>query len=332
MLTRLRYLPDETLHSFIFRVCLVNGDENFADVTDHHVQWKEKLQLNVKTTKYFTEYSDNDFLFLLRNAWQAKRNIAIFDNPIEYMSEINSLLTRQRPRRGHGHNPQLKYCIDCIRESISKNGFGYFKSSWHHRFSEYCFIHNIPLTHYKKHSTVKPHEVLKTVISGEHPLGCYNILRKYKPRKERQPLLTTDIDTFVERTLPYDHGEFIFISKCLRTEIENFIRIYPNDLPKMALISDVFNKTIIRRPYNERYLFQDYILSKILRCFFEENFQPFMTFWKKNASKTVLYCGVVKPTDVTEHIYIYQDTDKCGVCKHLSCPMKTQLTNYTSTY
>lgn len=330
MLTRLRYLPDETLHSFIFRICLVNGDENFADVTDQNVQWKEKLQLNVKTEKYFTEYSDNDFLTLMRNSWQAKKNIAIFDNPIEYMTEIKSLLKRQRPRRGHGHNNQLKYCIDCIRESINKNGFGYFKSSWHYMFSEYCFIHNIPLTHYKKHSTVKPHEILKTIISGKHPTGCYSELLTRKPSKEHLP--PQYISTHEQRTLPYDQGEFIFISACLRTEIENFIRTYPRDLPKMALISDAFNKTTIRKPYNEWYLFQNYVLSKMLRCFFEENFQPFMGFWRENASKTILYCGVVKPTNLFEYIYIYQNTEKCIMCKHLSCPVKSQPINYTSTY
>lgn len=331
MLTRLRYLPDETLHSFIFRVCLVNGDENFADVTDLHVQWKEKLRLNVKIMKYFTQYSDNDFLTLMRNSWQARKKVAIFDNPIEYMSEIKYLLRRQDSRRGHGHNHQLKYCIDCIRESINTNGFGYFKSSWHYRFAEYCFIHDIPLTHYKKHGSLQNHEILKTIISGEHPVGCYIILLNYRPLKERQPSLT-DTGTLVERTLPYDHSEFIFVSACLRAEIENFIRTYPNDLPKMALISDTFNKTTIRKPYNESYLFKNYILSKILRCFFEENFQPFMTFWKENTSKTVLYCGVVKTTDVIEYIYIYQNTEKCNMCKHLSCPVKTQLINYTSTY
>jgi hypothetical protein len=266
----------------------------------------------------------------MRNSWQAKKNIAIFDNPIEYMTEIKSLLKRQRPRRGHGHNNQLKYCIDCIRESINKNGFGYFKSSWHYMFSEYCFIHNIPLTHYKKNSTVKPHEILKIIISGKHPTGCYSELLTRKPSKEHLP--PQHISTLEQRTLPYDQGEFIFISACLRTEIENFIRTYPRDLPKMALISDAFNKTTIRKPYNVWYLFQNYVLSKMLRCFFEENFQPFMDFWRENASKTILYCGVVKPTNVFEYIHIYQNTEKCIMCKHLSCPVKTQPINYTSTY
>ncbi|EAS6659860.1 hypothetical protein EBG81_19560, partial [Salmonella enterica] len=176
MLTRSRYLPDETLHSFIFRICLINGEEQFSDVTNHNVQWLKNLQLNVRTIKYFAGYSDLDLLILMRNSWQAIKSTTIFDNPVEYMSEINTLLRKQPLARRGTHNYPLKYCIDCIRESIKNIGFGYFKSSWHYELAGYCFIHNKALTHFKRNINMQPHEILKTILRGEHPAGSYSLI------------------------------------------------------------------------------------------------------------------------------------------------------------
>jgi hypothetical protein len=320
MQTRLRYLPDETLHSFIFRVCLVNGNEKLADITDTKTLWRKNLQLNTKIMQYFTEYNDHDLLTLMRNSEQAKQDTKIFSNPVQHMSDIKRLLRKEPPKKWARPGGQLKYCIDCIKNSIREFGFGYFKSPWHAEVSGYCFIHKKSLSHYPAHSQLKPHEVLKTILRGQHPIGSYSRLSTSKTTQEQYRLHS--IYTFNERTLPYDDGNYIFISGCLRAEIENFIRSCPDDLPKVSLISECFNKSIISKPYNEGYIFKNYILSKILRSFFEENFEPFLDFWQKNAVKKTVYCGVVKFTDLFEYLHIYQSTDKCIMCKHLSCPIK----------
>ncbi|EHZ1616406.1 TniQ family protein [Salmonella enterica] len=320
MLTRSRYLPDETLHSFIFRICLINGEEQFSDVTNHNVQWLKNLQLNVRTIKYFAEYSDLDLLILMRNSWQAIKSTTIFDNPVEYMSEINTLLRKQPLARRGTHNYPLKYCIDCIRESIKNIGFGYFKSSWHYELAGYCFIHNKALTHFKRNINMQPHEILKTILRGEHPAGSYSLIPNKNSTIEKTSLIYSNKIKSIE--LSFNNEDYIYIADCLKAEIKNFIRTCTVDLPKMALISDTFNKTKIKKPYKEGYLFQDNVLAKIIQCFFTVNFEPFITFWQKNAAKKIVYCGSVKTKDIFEFLFIYQNTDKCNRCEYFSCPVK----------
>lgn len=324
MLTRLRYLPDETLHSFIFRVCLINGEEQFSDVTNNNVQWLKTLQINARTMKYFADYSDRDFLILTRNSWQAVKNTKMFGNPVEYMSQINILLRKQPIIRRGTHTYPLRYCIDCIRESIKELGFGYFKSSWHYDFANYCYIHHKTLTHFNKISKMHNHETLKAILRGEHPAGSYS-LNQYNTQNIEKNVLTL-ADGLKPNELPSNNEGVMFIAECLKEEIKSFIRTCPFELPKMALISDSFNKTPIIKPYKEHYIFQDYVLAKIIRCLFNEKFEPFISFWQKNASKKIVYCGVVKPTDIYEFLFIHQSTDKCNGCEHFSCPVKNHLT------
>lgn len=320
MLTKLCYQPDETLHSFIFRVCLVNGEEQFSDVTNHNVQWLKNLQLNDRTMKYFAGYSDLDYLILMRNSWQAVKNTKIFDNPVEYMSEVHTLLRKQPLARRGTHIYPIRYCIDCIRESIEHIGFGYFKSSWHYEHSDYCFIHKKNLTHFKKNNRKQPHDIIKTILRGEHPSGSYSVIQYGTPKTGEHSLIYTNKLKLIE--LSFNNKDLIYIADCLKAEIKNFIRTCPDDFPKMALISDTFNKTKIKKPYNENYLSQDNILAKIIQCLFSDNFEPFISFWQKNASKKIVYCGCVKPKDIFEFLFIYQDMDKCSSCDYLSCPVK----------
>lgn len=323
MLTRLRYLPDETLHSFIFRVCLINGEEQFSDVTNNNIQWLKTLQINARTMKYFADYSDRDFLILMRNSWQAVKNRKMFGNPVEYMSQISILLRKQPLTRRGSHAYPLRYCIDCIRESIKDLGFGYFKSYWHYDFANYCHIHHKTLTHFNKVYKMQNHEILKTILRGEHPAGSYSP-NQYKTHKIQKHAIIL-VDELKSNKSSSNNEGALFIAECLKKEIKSFIRTCPFDLPKMALISDSFNKTSIIKPYKEHYIFQDNILAKIIGVFFNEKFEPFISFWQKNASKKIVYCGVVKPKDIYEFLFIYQNTDKCSGCECFSCPVKNHM-------
>lgn len=316
---RLAYQPDETLHSFIFRVCLVNGVEEYADVTGQTACWRKTPYLNENIARYFTGYNDHDFLTLIRNSWRAIRNAEMFSDPTEYMSDVKNIYVHHHRKRGIAHRTQIKYCMNCIRESIKNNGYGYFKSSWHYKYSGYCITHNKSLTVSPRISSGKPYELIKTILRGEYPVGCYSTLNFINPKEEVTPPLYASTKEF--NALPYDNGSFIYIADCLKNEIKKFILSYTAEFPKMGLINDCTQKKTIQH-YPGSYLSRDHIISKILRCFFQENFTPFLSFWKENAVKTAVPCGVISITDIYEHIYIFRNSNACSMCNSLICPIK----------
>lgn len=316
---KIAYHSDETLHSFIFRVCLINGAEQYADVTGHNSRWRKTIYLNKHIAKFFKCYNDHDFLFLIRNSWQASKSMKMFSDPTEYMSDLKNLYVKAPRKGGVDKISHIKYCMDCIIESIKENGYGYFKSSWHYQYSEKCITHNKALTIASMTFVEKPYKTLKTILRGKHPVGSYSVLSVAGPIKENIPPLY--IMTNEYNTLPYDNGEFIYIADCLKKEIKKFILSFPGEFPKMSVRKDRSPKNTIQQ-YRRSYLSTDPILTRIIRCFFEENFAPFESFWNDNAVKTSVPCGIISVNKIIEYIHIFRNMDSCINCNVETCPIK----------
>ncbi|MEX1841664.1 TniQ family protein [Enterobacter cloacae] len=316
---KITYHSDETLHSFIFRVCLVNGVEQYADVTGHNSRWRKTIHLNKNIAKFFKYYNDHDFLLLIRNSWQACKSAKMFSDPTEYMSDLKNLYTKGPRKGGIDKISHIKYCMDCIIESIKENGYGYFKSSWHYQHSEKCITHNKALTIASMTLDEKPCDTLKTILRGKHPVGSYSVLSVTGPIKENIPPMYISVNEY--DTLPYDNGEFIYIADCLKREIIKFVLSFPGEFPKMSVRKDRSPQKTIQQ-YRRSYLSTDPILARIIRCFFEENFVPFKSFWKENAVKTSIPCGIIDINEIVEHTYIFRKMNTCRMCNSETCPVK----------
>lgn len=60
----------------------------------------------------------------------------------------------------------------------------------------------------------------------------------------------------------------------------------------------------------------------MIKALFNERNRLFLDFWHENAKATTLYGGIFEYTEVSETLYIYKGTDKCGTCSSLNCPVK----------
>ncbi|EUM20867.1 TniQ family protein [Enterobacter sp. BIDMC 26] len=316
---KIAYHSDETLHSFIFRVCLVNGMEQFSDVIGHNARWRKTIHLNKNIANFFKCYNDHDFLFLIRNSWQASKNTHMFSDPTKYLTDLKNLYAKGPRKGGIDKAPHIKYCMDCIIDSIKENGYGYFKSSWHHEYSEKCVTHNKALTISSMTLSEKPFEILKTILGGKYPGGCYSILSVIGPIKENIPPMYISKNMY--NTLPYDNGQYIYIAECLKREIRKFILSFSGEFPKISVRKDRPPQKSIQQ-YRRSYLSTDPILTRIIICFFEESFGPFMSFWKGNAVKTSIPCGIIDINEIVEHIYIFRNMDSCRKCNSETCPIK----------
>lgn len=327
MLLRAVYQPDETLHSFIFRVCMINGVEQFADLTDNKGCWRFNLKLNAQIRKFFMSYSDRDILTLGQNSGLIKKNTHIFGNPLEYMSVLKNLYSIKGSYNNISGSHPVGFCIDCIRDSLKVNGYGYFRALWIQKWISTCNFHKKPLTFCPALPARCSHEVIKQILRGECPLGSYNDYYLSSLIKDTPPLNLVSIN----ETSPgeYNKPDYIHIATCLKNAIRESINNTPECHIYMSSVLDYYRDRKRWRPYRHFYNIEDYEIAVMIKASFRDRYCIFLDFWHKNAKAITLYGGIFEYTEVSETFYIYQGTDKCDSCVTLNCPVKARKSELT---
>lgn len=322
MLLRTVYQPDETLHSFIFRVCMINGVEQYADLTDNKGHWRFNLKLSRQIRKYFMSYSDRDILTLGQNSGLIRKNTNIFGNPLEYMSVIKKLYSINGDYNNIFDNLPVNFCIDCIRDSLRVNGYGFFKAAWMQKWTIFCDTHKKPLTFCAARPARNSHEIIKQILRGEYPQGSFSKLYRSEILKETPPLNYVKINDV--NSSEYKKAEYIHLAFCLKNEIENFINYTSKRSLHVFFLLDYYRERGKWRPYRNIYNVNEYEVAVMVKALFDERNRLFLDFWHKNAKTITLYGGIFEYTEASETFYIYQGTDKCGACCSLNCPVKAR--------
>lgn len=321
MLLRTVYQPDETLHSFIFRVCMINGVEQFANLTDNKGNWRFNLKLSTQIRNFFMSYSDRDILTLGRNSGLIKENTHIFGNPLEYMSVIKNLYSIKGSYNISGSHP-VGFCIDCIRDSLKVNGYGYFRASWMLKWLNICDIHKKSLTFCPALPVRRSHELIKQILRGEYPMGSYNSYYHTGLIGETPPLNYVSINDISSGE--YNKPDYIHIATCLKNAIRESIKNTPECHFYMSSVLDYYRDRKRWRPYRHFYNMEDYEIAVMIKASFRDRYFIFLDFWHKNAKAITLYGGIFQYTEVSETFYIYKGMNQCGSCDDLDCPAKVQ--------
>ncbi|HDR2621550.1 TPA: TniQ family protein [Enterobacter chuandaensis] len=321
MLLRTVYQPDETLHSFIFRVCMINGVEQFANLTDNKGNWRLNLKLNTQIRVFFMSYSDQDILTLCRNAGLIKKNTHTFGNPLEYMSVLKNLYSIKGNHNISGSHP-IGFCIYCIRDSLKVNGYGYFRTLWMQKWINTCNTHKKSLTFCPALPAKRSHEVIKQILRGEYPTGCYSDYYFRTLIKETPPLNYVSINEISPGEC--NQPDYIYIATCLKNAIRESINSSPEYHSYMSSVLDYYRDRKRWRPYRNFYSIEDYEIAVMIKVCFRDRYRIFLDFWHNNAKAITLYGGIFEHTEVSERFYIYQGMNKCGSCCNLDCPAKVQ--------
>lgn len=322
MLLRIVYQPDETLHSFIFRVCMINGVEQYADLTDNKGHWRFNLKLSKQIRQYFMSYSDRDILTLGRNSGLIRKNTNIFGNPLEYMSVIKRLYSIKGDYNNISDSLPVNFCIDCIRDSLRVNGYGFFKAAWMRKWTNFCDIHKKPLTFCAARPARYSHEVIKQILRGEYPQGSFSKLYRSQILEETPPLNYVMINEV--NSSEYKKAGYIHLAICLKNAIRHFINYTSKCSLHVFSLLDFYRERGKWRPYRNIYNVEEYEVAVMIKALFNERNKLFLDFWHENAKTITLYGGIFEYTEVSETFYIYQGTDKCGTCSSLNCPVKAR--------
>lgn len=138
---------DESLHSFLIRNQLLHDPETKpVGVISKSGGWLQSPFAHRSVQHIFHNYPDHELLERIDMDIQVDgQGNNLFDCPVSYSSCIEKTFFSDREPLKYvsGVEYEIRYCLDCINESIEKSGYGYFKFFWDK--AAYCLVHSKPL-------------------------------------------------------------------------------------------------------------------------------------------------------------------------------------------
>jgi hypothetical protein len=128
---QLKYLPDESVQSWIYRNIYVSGSFDFSTVIGPKGEWRAYPTFNDDCNFDKNLIEDVDFLAFLRRSGLANKSADFFENPVDYLADIERVFDKRinSLKATSGSRP-VRYCRYCIEEVMKEYGFAYFKSCW----------------------------------------------------------------------------------------------------------------------------------------------------------------------------------------------------------
>lgn len=180
-MVELKYIEDESAHSWVFRNLLVSGALDFSVVIGANGHMSSFPHFTKDCNVQRDKLNDAEVLAFLRRSGIARKRAGPFDNPIDYLHSANAFFSNSRT---HGHEKShipIRFCRACIVESIGNHGFGYLKSEW--LFESWCNRHQKKLIQLKALSHKKTINILIRTLSGDVIPVCETV--EYEPLPTR---------------------------------------------------------------------------------------------------------------------------------------------------
>lgn len=162
-------MPDELLHSFIFRVLVRSGFRKECSSVVSQSGWACDPKLPPHCSWLFSvDIQPNLVMFFARTVGE-KYVGNIFDSPLLSHHSFSKIFLNEKARKPDGLTLPINYCELCLREQILELGFTYFKSSW--ISSDRCTKHLRPLSLFQANKDVSCYGFIS------NPLGYRSDLR-----------------------------------------------------------------------------------------------------------------------------------------------------------
>jgi len=271
-------------------------------------------------------YSDRDIITLGQNSGLIRKNTNIFGNPLEYMSVIKKLYSIKGDYDNISDSLPVNFCIDCIRDSLRVNGYGFFKAAWMRKWTSFCDIHKKPLTFCAARPARYSHEVIKRILRGEYPQGSFS--NRYRSELLKQTPSLNYFSITVVNSDEYHKPSYIYLATCLKNAIRDFINHAAKCDLYVSFLLEHYRERSKWWPYRNIYSTEEYEVAVMIKAFFNERYSAFLDFWHTNSKAITLYGGIFKYTEVSETFYLFQGTGKCGECSALNCPVKAQQSEF----
>lgn len=137
------YIEDESVQSWFFRLTLLSGQQQFEKVVGANGEWHSTPTLTDGCSLDLESIPDKELLSFLRKSGIANKAAGMFDNPTVYINEMLTVTSSMYGKPNRKGAIPIRFCSECIKTSLEKNGFGYFKAEW--LSTTKCAVHNVNL-------------------------------------------------------------------------------------------------------------------------------------------------------------------------------------------
>lgn len=161
----------ESIQSIIYRTHLLNSITDFANILDKNGRWNRHPKIMDGTLWAYSNFCDRQILSILKKQMIAKSRQDRLDEPAPYLLDLQYFYRERRDRR-IPNKELIRYCMDCVHESIATNGFCSFKVNWLN--GRVCERHKRPLNYIPPNSRKDSLKCLNLIFQGVQPKECVN--------------------------------------------------------------------------------------------------------------------------------------------------------------
>ncbi|MCR9708944.1 hypothetical protein BC354_15805 [Vibrio cholerae] len=264
----------------------------------------------------FYRYPDHVLLEMIDMSLSVDgKDNCLFDNPAYYTYRIQStFFSGRRTRERASSSRRVRYCLDCIKESIDSVGYGYFRHFWYR--SNVCLIHGHPLKEVPDWGFSKTLKAVKRLLNAK---DCKQAIVLKENIREA--------GGYHRERSWNEMGKYLFPIKfapgCLMPVFAKWVYNHYSKFEDTKLRGFAQKVTSQYQGYYDLYEF-DYrrdFASIFLLC---AEFEPELlhSFMINEVSLIGLELGPRKQ-GVLREIFAKHSVSDCGTCKEKSCIMKT---------
>lgn len=157
---------DELIHSFIFRMHIINGVKLFDNIISKDGRWTCHPRVRADSVNILESAYEIDIynsLCSIKLSRTEKNSMQSAKTNYGYLRYFYAL---ERKTYIPIHRClKIRMCEECIKESIIKCGFGYFLSDWYS--ANYCTKHRIALIKIEPNDRADAVRLISSALSGD---------------------------------------------------------------------------------------------------------------------------------------------------------------------
>ncbi|MFS1161262.1 hypothetical protein [Aeromonas salmonicida] len=156
---------DESIQSFIFRIIIRTGWEDFSTVITHGGWGKiPSVPYDIRC-----DINSHDWCFLFEkfeSQLYVGKDFSLFRNRFSHATLFRETFFPNKKKSSCGSSVPLRFCRFCIENQLVEQGFSYFKLDWLNK--KFCNVHSVPLHKIRDCLSIsETRDTLKSIIFAE---------------------------------------------------------------------------------------------------------------------------------------------------------------------
>lgn len=206
--------PDESLHSYLFRMLKVNGFNNYSSILVPHIGWRDSPSIPYEAIGILKGVNKSRLLKLIESSTHISTKESEFVNHFDYVTLFKRTFSPPTSTKLVGKGLKINFCPFCIKEQIREYGYSYFKNSW--TKYTYCLKHYLLLLTLKPFNQSTMVKNIQKVLKGELDDSFISPCATSKPKAS--PLTISD--------------RFVKFAPCSKLQLIKWITKHENYYPQ----------------------------------------------------------------------------------------------------